>query len=240
MTTFSSPLLDLAAQPVIAHRGASREAPENTLAAFELALRQGAEALELDVRLSADDAVVVVHDPTLERTTSLTGPVRGRTLTDLRAAAIPSLGEVLWTFPGVPLLVELKEVEARDAVRRLLLKEDAVGRCVLASEQAAALEPFREPPFARAASAPEISTLYWAVLLRRQVPAVRYHCLSVPLRHRGLTVPTGRFVAAARSLGCPVHVWTVNDPATARRLWAGGVAGVVTDLPGVVRAARET
>ncbi len=237
--TFSNPLLDLDARPVIAHRGASRDAPENTLAAFELALRQGADALELDVRLSADEAVVVVHDPTLERTTSLAGPVRARTLTELRAAAIPSLGEVLWTFPGVPLLVELKEAESRDAVRRMLLKEDAVGRCVLASEQAAALEPFREPPFACAASAPEISALYWAVMLRRRLPAARYQCLSVPLRHRGLTVPTRRFVEAARSSGCPVQVWTVNDPATARRLWARGVAGVVTDVPEAIRRVRK-
>ena len=56
-------------------------------------------------------------------------------------------------------------------------------------------------------------------------------CLSVPLRHRGLTVPTRRFITSARMMGCPAHVWTVNEPATARRLWARGVAGVVTDVP---------
>ena len=72
---------------------------------------------------------------------------------------------------------------------------------------------------------------------RRRLPECRHRLLSVPLRYRGLPVPTRRFVAAARRLGCPVHVWTVNDAATARRLWARGVAGVVTDVPDVIRAA---
>ena len=81
-----NPLLDLSARPVIAHRGASAYAPENTLAAFELAVTQGADALELDVRLSRDGAPVVLHDHTLDRTTNLAGPVRGRTLAELRQA----------------------------------------------------------------------------------------------------------------------------------------------------------
>src|SRR5919204_634881 len=114
-----NPLLDATARPVVAHRGASASAPENTAAAFELASRCGADALELDVRLSADGVPVVIHDATLDRSA-------------------------------------------------------AVGR------------------------APK---------------AVDYHLLSVPLRYRGLTVPTRWFVGAARRLGCPVHVWTVDSPA---------------------------
>src|SRR5204862_7422311 len=81
-----NPLLDLDARPVIAHRGASGVAPENTLPAFELALRQGADALELDVRLTRDGAAVVIHDATLERTTDLAGPVLAHTLAELRMA----------------------------------------------------------------------------------------------------------------------------------------------------------
>jgi glycerophosphoryl diester phosphodiesterase len=254
-----NPLLDLSARTVIAHRGASGYAPENTLPAFELAIQQGANAFELDVRLTRDGAPVVIHDATLERTTDLAGPVRGHTLAELRAAdaghrftpdrgrtlpfrgtgvRIPTLAEVLWSFRTVPVLVEVKEPEVQEAVRRVLVEEGAVERCVLASEAIGALEAFREPPFACGASAPEISALYWAVLLRRAHPQPRYRLLSVPVRHRGLPVPTRAFVAAARRLGCPVHVWTVNDAATARRLWARGVAGVVTDVPDRVRATR--
>lgn len=255
----TNPLLDLSSRLVIAHRGASAEAPENTLPAFELALRQGAGALELDVRLTADGAPVVLHDATLDRTTDATGPVRALTLAQLRSVdagarftpdrgatfpfrgsgvRIPTLGEVLWAFPRVPILVEIKEPEAQEPVRRVLLQENAVTRCVPASELAEALEVFREPPFACGASGPEIAALYRAVLFRRKPPVPRYDLLSVPLRWRGLTVPTRRFVATARELGCPVHVWTVDEPATARRLWARGVAGIVTNQPARIVGAR--
>ena len=255
----ANPLLDLSSRPVIAHRGASAEAPENTLAAFELAARQGADAFELDVRLTADEALVVCHDATLDRTTDGAGPVRALTLAALRGVdagarftadggatfpfrgtgvRLPTLGEVLWAFPRMPILLEIKEPEAQAQVRRVLLQENAVERCVPASEHAEALEAFREPPFACGASGPEIAALYRAVLLRRRPPVLKYDLLSVPLRYRGLPVPTRRFVAAARSLGCPVHVWTVNEPATARRLWARGVAGIVTNRPAAIAAAR--
>lgn len=254
-----NPLLDLSARPVIAHRGASAYAPENTLPAFERAVQQGADAFELDVRLTRDGAPVVIHDETLERTTSLTGPVRGRTLAELRAAdagrwftpdrgrtlpfrdtntRIPTLAEVLWTFPAMPVMVEVKEPEVQEAVRRVLLEEAATGRCVVASEHLGALESFREDPFACGASGQEISQLYRAAMLRRPLPECRHRLLSVPLRWHGLPVPTRAFIRAARTLGCPVHVWTVNDAATARRLWARGVAGIVTNVPDVIRAAR--
>ncbi len=79
-----NPLLDLGAHPVIAHRGSSAEAPENTLPAFEAAIRRGADALELDVRLTADGAPVVIHDATLDRTTDGEGPVAAQALAELR------------------------------------------------------------------------------------------------------------------------------------------------------------
>jgi glycerophosphoryl diester phosphodiesterase len=254
-----NPLLDLSARPVIAHRGASGYAPENTLPAFELAVSQGADAFELDVRLTRDGAPIVIHDETLDRTTDLVGPVRARTLAELRQAdaghrfttdrgattpyrgagiQLPTLAEVLWAFPSMPVLIEVKEPAVQEAVRRVLLEAQACDRCLVASELLEALQLFREDPFACGAAGPEISALYWSSLLRRKRPAARYRALSVPIRYRGLPVPTRAFVAAARRLGCPVHVWTVNDAATARRLWARGVAGIVTNVPDVIRTAR--
>lgn len=254
-----NPLLDPAARIIIAHRGASGHAPENTLEAFELAVREGADAFELDVRLSRDGAPVVMHDATLDRTTDRSGPVRAQTLVELRSmdagyrftpdrgrafpfrgtgVRIPTLGEVLWTFPRMPILIEIKEPEVQSAVRRVLVTEGATERCVVASERGEALGLFRESPFARAATGDEISTLYRSSLLRLPLPHAAYRLLSVPARHRMLTVPTARFVSAASRLGCPVHVWTVNDAATAKALWARGVAGIVTDVPETIRAAR--
>jgi glycerophosphoryl diester phosphodiesterase len=153
---------------------------------------------------------------------------------------IPALVEVLRGFPEMPLLLEVKEPAAQDEVRRVLIEEGAAERCVLASEHHDALRVFREPPFTVAASGQEIGALYRAVLLRRVPASVSYQTLSVPLRYRGLPVPTRAFVAAARGLGCPVHVWTVNDAATAQLLWGRGVAGMVTNLPEEIAGARKS
>jgi glycerophosphoryl diester phosphodiesterase len=229
--------------------------------AFRLAVEQGADAIELDVRLTADGIPVVLHDARLDRTTgrrallrelpltALAGfdagatftPDRGRTY-PFRAAdiRIPTLQEVLRGFPELCFLVEVKEVDAQVPVRQVVLEEQATGRCVLASEQHAALEVFREAPFAVAASGREIGILYRATLLRRVPSSVAYRTLSVPERHRGLKVPTRSFVAAARRLGCPVHVWTINNAATARRLWDDGVAGIVTNFPGELVTSRQS
>jgi glycerophosphoryl diester phosphodiesterase len=255
-----NPLLDLSARPVIAHRGASGHAPENTLPAFELAVRQGADAFELDVRLTRDGIPVVLHDPTVDRTTDGRGSLAGLSLAELReleagarftvdggrthpfrgaATRVPALAEVLQAFPEMPVMVEVKEPAAQEAVRKVILDQGAAERCLLASEHHAALRLFREPPFAVAASGAEIGALYRSVLLRRVPAAVPYRALSVPERHRGLRVPTRGFVAAARRLGCPVHVWTINEPAAAQRLWALGVAGIVTNLPDRITAARR-
>ena len=228
--------------------------------AFRLALEQGADGIELDVRLTADRVPVVLHDAGLNRTTgrrALLGelplaelgtidagaaftPDRGRTY-PFRGAGIriPTLRDVLRAFPEFPFLVELKELQAQEPVREVIVAEQATDRCLLASEHHEALEVFRKPPFAVAASAREISSLYWGTLLRRLPSNISYQALSVPLRHRGLTVPSRSFVAAARRLGCPVHVWTVNDPTVARVLWERGAAGVVTNFPELMRSEGE-
>jgi glycerophosphoryl diester phosphodiesterase len=254
-----NPLLDLSARPVIAHRGASAVRPENTLAAFELAAQLGADAIELDVHLSADGIPVVIHDPTLDRTTDSRGPVSRYTVAEIRkidagarftldggrtfpfrlqGVQVPTLEDVLAAFPEMPLLVELKEPRVQEAVRRVLLDQAAAEQCVVASDRGAALELFRQAPFLRAASREEISRLFWGTILGRVPASVGYRLLSVPERYRGISVPTRRLCAAARRLGCPVHVWTVDDAATARRLWSRGVAGIVTNLPEGIRAAR--
>lgn len=254
-----NPLTDLSTRPVIAHRGASGYAPENTLPAFELAIAQGADAFELDVRLTADGVPVVIHDSTLDRTTGrptrvgdLTveqllevdagarfSPDGGRTF-PFRAGGVvvPTLHDVLRAFPATPLLIDLKESRAQEPVRRLLVAEQAISRCALASDDAAALLGFAEQPFVRAASPQEISRLYWGTMLRKTAAAAGYRLLSVPVRYRGLRIPTRSFVAAARGLGCPVHVWTVNRAVLARRLWDCGVAGIVTDFPDHILAIR--
>lgn len=253
-------LFDPDARPIIGHRGASGRAPENTLRAFELALEEGADAIELDVHVTADGVPVVIHDPTLDRTTNLTGrvaalpfdrvreadagarftPDRGRTFPWRgQGICVPTLAEVLTTFPSVPCIVEIKTVAAGDAVRRTLLEHDAASRCLVMSFQPAALDLFREPPWITGATSPEALRLLSRALLRRPVGEVAFGALSVPERWRGVPVPLGTLAAAARRLGYPVHVWVVNSAERARRLWRRGVAGMVTNYPREMRALRE-
>jgi glycerophosphoryl diester phosphodiesterase len=160
-----------------------------------------------------------------------------------RGVRIPTLAEVMEALPHTPLLVELKSAAVRHAVRRVLAEHDASHRCIPASALHAALDCFREAPFRCGASTPEIARLYFGTACGLPRPAARYGLLAVPLRHRGLPVATGWFVRAARALGAPVHVWTVDDPAVAGALWGRGAAGVVTNVPRVMvemrRAGRD-
>lgn len=252
-------LLDVAAHPVIGHRGAAARAPENTRASFDVALAAGADALELDVHLSADGEPVVIHDATLDRTTDLQGAVARLSLARIRAAdagarftrdggrtfpfrgrgiIVPTLGEVVRAYPDVPLLLEIKTPAAQRAVREVLVAEGAEGRCVVAASEAAALEVFPHPPFLRGASSRDVARLLRCAWLRAEPGMVPYQLLAIPERQGVLPVATARLVALARRLGCPTHVWTVDDPARAARLWRRGVAGIVTNDPAVIRAAR--
>ncbi|MGH7720660.1 MAG: glycerophosphodiester phosphodiesterase [Gemmatimonadaceae bacterium] len=255
-------LLDLTARPVIGHRGARAHAPENTLPSFRLGVEQGADAIELDVRLTADGVPVVLHDPTLDRTTDLSGDVArlpwdrvrladagarfsadGGTSYPWRGqdARIPTLAEVVEAFPDVPLLIEIKTPAASDAVRRVLEEQGAVGRSVVASARHAALEPFRGRRFNVGASSVESTRLFRQAMLGvRPAPgSLRYQALFLPFRKWGMLIPSRRFVTMARELGCPMHVWTVNDTELARRFWRTGVCGIVTDSPGLMRAMRD-
>ena len=213
------------------------------MAAFRRALDVGADAIELDVRLARDGTPVVIHDAMLDRTTSARGPVASRTAEELAAVrvgsttGVPSLEQVLLEV-ALPILLEVKEPEAQEAVAGILLKTDAADRVVVASAHYEALDAFRRPPFLVGASARDILRLWLAPL--RGLPELRCVAYSVPWRHRGvLPVPTRRFVANAHALGASVHVWTVDDPALARRLWARGVNGIVTNDPAGISRSRS-
>ena len=251
-----NPLLDRSARPVIGHRGAAAYAPENTLASFRLALSLGAEALEFDIRRSADGAAIVFHDPTLDRTTNRSGPVGALTRAELASVdagyhfseddgashpfrgsglGVPSLGEVIAAFPDVPLLIEIKEVEVAHEVARVLLVSGAADRAVVAGADWRALAAFSRAPFQRGASRRDITRAYF----RLGRPDAACRCFAVPESYYGLPVPTRRFVQSAHRRNCTVHVWTVDDARSALRLWRMGVNGIVSNRPDVIVAARS-
>lgn len=231
-------LLDPAARPIIGHRGASGSFPENTLLAFERAIARGADALELDVRGSADGVPVVIHDATVDRTTSGTGSVASLTLPALQALdagrgqRIPTLREVLARFgSATPLIIEIKAAECAERVARLIEYFGLEQSVLVGSFHRAALAPFARPPFCRAATRAETG---WCLAISRVGLAPRrpvYQAFTVPERHGWLRIVDRRFVRAAHRRGIPVHVWTVNEPAHAARLRRLGVNGIITNNP---------
>jgi len=205
--------------------------------------------------------VVVMPDPTVDRSTDASGHVASRHASGLRerdagytfsidggrtfpfrgrGLHVPTLHEVPESFPELPLLVEVKTPTAMSALADLVRHHGAEGRVVPASSHDGALVAFRQAPFRCGGSRRDIARLYFGSLLRAPLPRRgRYGLLAVPDRWRGLEVPTSGFIRAARRLGAAVHVWTVDDPATARRLWSRGVAGIVTNDPAAIVRCRD-
>lgn len=233
--------------------------PENTLESFRQALAAGAECIEFDVHLSADEVAVVMHDPTVDRTTDASGAVAALSVDRIRAAdagarftrdgrtfpyrgtglRVPTLDEVLTEFAGVPMLIEIKTSRASAETRRLIERHGAESQCVVASFDSRALDPFRDSRITISASTADVKRLLYRVVTRRPIRSLPYAMMCVPPRLRGVRVPIASLVYLTRPAGCLVHVWSVNDPAVARRLWDVGVHGIVTDDPAGIRDARD-
>jgi glycerophosphoryl diester phosphodiesterase len=231
---------------VIAHRGASADAPENTIAAFELALEQGADGIELDVHLSADAHPVVIHDFTLERTTDGAGPVSGYRVRELKrldaggwldrrfgGQRVQTLQEVLERFRDrARFWVELRGGSAlypgiEERVVSLLEIYDVVDRAVVQTFDLEAIARIRATSReVRVGALVAQPPLDRALLQRGAADAI---C-------PGAHLITEALVAEIRGAGCACYVWTVNEPAQMDRLVEWGVNGIITDRPGVLRA----
>lgn len=248
-------LLDPAAKLVIAHRGNSAFVPENTLESFQQAVELGADALELDVRLSRDGKAVVIHDATLERTTNGAGAISAYTLDELqrfdaghrftrdggrtfpfrgRGIRIPAFDFVLSAFPDVPMIVEVKTRTASAEVRRLIERSGATGRCLVGAFDDAAIAPFRGTAIAHSASRRELLRLFGRALIPGAPRRLPYQAIAIPPRTHGMPLPVLRFATIARAAGATTHVWTVDDPARARRYWSGAVNGIITNDPAAI------
>jgi glycerophosphoryl diester phosphodiesterase len=223
----------------IAHRGASSYAPENTLAAFDLALEMGARHLELDVELTSDGHVVVIHDDTVDRTTDGAGPVTAQTLEELRrldagrwfgpafaGERIPTYEEVLERYHGrAHLHTEIKgrapELSRRtvDLIRRHRMTEEVT----VTSFQRPRLEEVR-------AYAPELPT-GWLVPDVSQTPLAEARRLGlVQICPRASSV-TPELVRRLHAEGFVVRAWGVSTDDLMRRAVEAGVDGMTVDFP---------
>lgn len=251
--------LELDRRPVIAHRGGGARAPENTLEAMRLAIADGADALEFDVRFSADGQVVVIHDPTVDRTTDGTGAVERMTLAELTSLdagfrfsgrpldpmtttkhSIPMLDEVLQSFPGVPLLIEIKNPLAASATRWLIGKYGAEDRCLVDSFSSTALNVFRDSRIARGAGRSGVIGLLARSFTGAPSPVPGdVSALSIPRTYHGVPLPVRHLAETMRSARKPIHIWTVNDPDEARAMWGLGASGIITDDVPLILAGRS-
>lgn len=241
--------IDVFLEPVgrtraIAHRGFSGAAPENTLAAVRAAIESGADMVEIDVTMSADRHLVVIHDETLDRTTGGRGEVAGLTLAEIRqldagrwfspafaGERVPTLDEVLAAVEGRVLLnVEIKsEAVARgivDKVAAAIRARRMTREVIVSSFAPAALEQLR-------AAAPEIRT---AVLCNPEYhkgrdPVAIVRELGASMFNIKRTRLTRAMLQRCREAGIPVAVYTANKPRHLRKLVKMGVDAIFTDHP---------
>lgn len=236
---------------IIAHRGASAYAPENTLAAFKKAIELGADILELDVHQTKDSQLVVIHDGSVNRTTNGKGKVKDLTLSQIKSLdagswfspefageRIPTLDEVFDITPdSVVLLIELKEGSGvysgiEERVIRVIRERKAEHRVILKSFEDEILDHLR-------AIAPDIPRLK---IILMQIPLLGI------IIERGLNFGTvlndsvqyiqhhriglaESFIAKAHRRGYKVFAWDVHDEARMRELIERGIDGIETDFP---------
>ena len=245
---------DLPRPLLFAHRGASRQAPENTFDAFDLALRLGADVLEMDVHLSADGEVMVFHDATLERTTNGTGMVCQKTAAELqdldagcrfvtpggarpfvdRQVRIPRLIDIVRAFPQCGYNIEIKHSDPRllEQVLRIVQLLPPT-RVVLAAEHDSIMEQIeaRRSPCGLSMSRGQVLQAVRQAVFAR--PPLQYggRAMQIPARHHGIPLAQRRLVRTMHRAGIEVHLWVINEPQTAARYLQRGVDGIMTDDP---------
>lgn len=236
---------------VLGHRGASRDAPENTLAAFHLAMAQGADGFELDVWRCASGEPVVIHDASTARTAGEPLQVVREPLARLRqldagawkgpahrGQRIPTLAEVLEAFPRAVVNVELKSDGLGDprlavAVGRLVTGLGAEARVIASSFDYSLLLALR-------LVAPRIPVgLLFAADQRWELREALGALLGPVALHPDRSLATDARVAAWSRSGLAVNVWTVDEPAEVERLARAGAAAVISNAPGEARRAVD-
>lgn len=231
---------------IIGHRGARREAPENTLAGFRYLRSLGIDHVELDVRLSSDNQLVVIHDTSVNRTTNGKGDVRTQTadqLASLNAAAnfpgwqeatpVPLLKDVLAEWPDLESIqLEVKTTQANDlriiaaGLAQLVRELDLLDVATVTSMDTQLLAIMHQ-------KAPDIRRGYVAERFTRDPIAMcqLYQCELLATNYHRVSP---ELIARAHALGLEFSVWTVNNLNIARRLQDWSVDSIITDVPSLM------
>jgi glycerophosphoryl diester phosphodiesterase len=233
------------------------------MAACERGVALGADGLECDVHLSRDGIPVVIHDPTLERTTDLTGRVADRTAAELaradaafhfaaddgyplrgRGVSVPSLEDLLRRFPDTRVIVEAKHggMAMARALAAVIAHAGAIDRVCVGSFHREALETLRvvAPEIPTSASEWEVRWTLYRSWVRLPMTSPRAHvAFQVPEQAAGLRIISPAFVRQVHREGRVVQVWVVDRPDDIRRLLDWGVDGIISDVPDVAVKVRN-
>jgi glycerophosphoryl diester phosphodiesterase len=242
---------------VIAHRGDSAHRPENTLASFASALEVGAQIIEFDVQLTADRELVVIHDPTLERTTSGSGRVTDHTLAEIRglSAGYPSRFGATWEQERVPTFEEVLAFLKGHARVLVEIKTESVDPSVVDGVEARTVATLRRAGMGDAAAlisfdrralvrcrelAPEIKRghLFYRATIEEIVAGARAVDSELVMPHKEML--SDALIAAATAAGLKVATWVVDDEAELRSLRRFPLFAVGSNRPGpLLLAARD-
>ena len=226
-----------------AHRGGAADHPENTMAAFEHAVRLGYRYLETDVHVTADGVVVAFHDEVLGRVTDRSGRIAELPWADVKRARVaerhevPRLEEVLSAWPDVRVNIDPKHDASVLPLVETLRRARAYDRVCIGSfsdRRLARVRRLTGNQVCTAMGPRDIARLRlgtWSHLTGPFAAA----CTQVPVRYGRLLVVDAGFVACAHRRGLPVHVWTINDPAEMEALLDLGVDGLMTDRPALLK-----
>ena len=240
----------------IAHRGSRVLWPENTDMSFQGVYELGYRHFETDLHITADGALVCMHDPTVDRTTESAGRVEHRTLEQLQSldagyrhesaegftyrdsgARIPTLAWLLTTFPDTSVVVDMKSDGLAEHLAALVDDLGAHERLIVGSFSDSRLAEFR------AITGGRVATSVGAIRARMWVLASRVgrgaggeaSALQLPTHVRGVRIIDQRLVDAAHGVGIQVHAWTVNTVTEMTRLLELGVDGLITDRPDLLK-----
>lgn len=239
---------------LIAHRGGAGLAPENTLTAFLSAQRDWhADMIELDVRATADGHCVVIHDPTVDRTSNGSGEVAHKTLAELRTldfgyrftpdggrtfpfrgqgVRIATFEEVLAALPDMPFTVEVKIGTAQRGLFEAIARHSAEGRVIAAGMHDADRSAFPVYRGPLSASAEQMRAFYTAHLLRLgRFSPLAADAVQMCEEWEGRRLLTRRLIRDLHRQGIKIHIWTVNDVPDMQRLLDWGVDGILSDFP---------
>ena len=239
----SLPFLDYPYPIPFAHRGGAGVFPENTLPAFQNAVNSGYKYLETDVHSSKDGEVFAFHDDSLDRVTEHSGKISELTSKEIsniqidNFAKIPTLLELLETFPEAKLNIDPKADSVVQPLTDLLKHTNSVSRVCIGSFSDKRIKHIRKELGSGlcVSAGPKKVVKFLAGKFTFSKFKSDYHCLQVPQRSGPVRIITHDFVKRAHSRGLQVHVWTVDNPYEMNELLDLGVDGLMTDEPSILK-----